>query len=92
MGHDHRPIMLITGASSGIGWSTAKALTRGEGYRVALIARREDRLTSLSDQIGVAASLAPALGPILDRFGRLIAERRLRPVADTLKKRSPGTS
>ena len=41
---------LITGASSGLGFESAKALAE-LGYQVTMIARREDRLTKAADQV-----------------------------------------
>jgi NADP-dependent 3-hydroxy acid dehydrogenase YdfG len=45
------PTAVVTGASSGIGAATARALA-GEGYRVVLGARRLQRLRELGDEIG----------------------------------------
>src|SRR4051812_27465652 len=45
------PVLLITGASSGIGAATARHAAAA-GYRVALGARREDRLRSLAEELG----------------------------------------
>lgn len=44
------PVLLVTGASSGIGKATAR-LFAGEGYRVVLAARRIDRLEALAQEI-----------------------------------------
>ncbi|MEA2483148.1 MAG: hypothetical protein QOC55_1095, partial [Thermoleophilaceae bacterium] len=53
-------VAVVTGASSGIGEATAKALS-GEGYAVALAARREDRITQLADEISSAGGTALAV-------------------------------
>lgn len=44
-------VLLITGASSGIGAATARAASKA-GYRVALAARSRDKLTALQDELG----------------------------------------
>jgi short-subunit dehydrogenase len=50
-------VILITGASSGIGEATARLFAR-QGYRVVLAARRFDRLQALADEIRSAGGLA----------------------------------
>lgn len=57
MGYLSGKTVLITGASSGIGRATALAFAR-EGARVAVCARREDRLKELEAELGNAG--APA--------------------------------
>jgi uncharacterized protein len=44
-------IALVTGASSGIGEQYARQLSE-RGHRLALVARREDRLVKLADELG----------------------------------------
>ncbi|MEE0841534.1 MAG: SDR family oxidoreductase [Christensenellales bacterium] len=52
-------VVIITGASSGIGEATAKLLVKN-GAKVVLGARREDRLRTLSESLGDAAVWARA--------------------------------
>jgi len=77
------PVMLITGASTGIGASTAR-LAADAGYRLVLAARSEDRLRALADDLGGEdRALAQRcdvssweeqealVGTALERFGRI---------------------
>ena len=50
-------VVIITGASSGIGEATARVLA-AQGARVVLGARREDRLQTLAEQIRAAGGVA----------------------------------
>lgn len=47
----HHGVLLITGASSGIGAATARAASR-EGYKLVLAARSNDKLTALAQELG----------------------------------------
>jgi NADP-dependent 3-hydroxy acid dehydrogenase YdfG len=47
------PVLIITGASSGIGAAAARAAA-DSGYRLVLAARREDALRELADELGGA--------------------------------------
>ena len=77
--HDlHGRIAVVTGASSGIGAATARALTE-RGARVALLARRVDRISDLAKELGGiavptdvtdAASVAAAAETIRHDLGR----------------------
>ena len=78
----HDPVLVITGASTGIGAATARRAVEF-GHRVVLGARSEDKLTELADELGDDRALAvrcdvtswddqqALVRTALDRFGRL---------------------
>ena len=71
-----RPVALITGASSGIGRTYARALA--SEYELVLVARRKDRLAELADElrgVGAAVDLLPA--DLSTRAGLTAATDRL---------------
>jgi short-subunit dehydrogenase len=55
-----KPVVLITGASSGIGTALAKVFA-AHGHELALVARRGDRLEALADQIAAAGRPRPSV-------------------------------
>lgn len=77
-------VLLITGASSGIGAATARAAVDA-GWRVGLLARSADRLDALVKEIGSERAIGvpadvtdemsqhDAIAKVLERFGQLDA-------------------
>jgi NADP-dependent 3-hydroxy acid dehydrogenase YdfG len=75
-------VMLITGASTGIGAATAR-IAAEDGYRLVLAARSEDKLRALVDELGDERALAQRcdvmvwdeqealVAAALERFGRI---------------------
>jgi NADP-dependent 3-hydroxy acid dehydrogenase YdfG len=68
-------VAVVTGASSGIGEATARALA-GDGYRVALLARRLDRITALAEDLGNGSIAIQA--DVTDRDSIVAAAERVR--------------
>jgi NADP-dependent 3-hydroxy acid dehydrogenase YdfG len=68
-------ICVITGASSGIGEATARAFAAG-GAKVALLARRTDRVQALADELGENA--LPLQADVRDLDGLRAAAQQIR--------------
>src|SRR3954452_21284015 len=64
---------VITGAASGIGGASARALAAA-GYRVALLARRADRIQALADELEGAIAIA---AHVTDRASLVAAAERV---------------
>lgn len=67
-------VAVVTGASSGIGAATARALAAG-GYAVALLARRLDRIQTLAQKLGNGSIAVRA--DVTDRDSLLAAAARV---------------
>jgi NADP-dependent 3-hydroxy acid dehydrogenase YdfG len=67
-------VAVITGASSGIGEATARALATG-GHRLALLARRADRIQALAAELGDGAIAIEA--DVTDRDSIVAAAERV---------------
>jgi NADP-dependent 3-hydroxy acid dehydrogenase YdfG len=68
-------VAVVTGASSGIGEATARTLA-ADGYRVALLARRLDRITALAEDLGNGSIAIGA--DVTDRDSIVAAAERVR--------------
>ena len=55
---DLRPVAVITGAAAGIGVALARVFSR-DGHELVLVARREDRLRALADEIAATGAPRP---------------------------------
>lgn len=74
-------VVCITGASSGIGWAVARELAR-QGAKVGALARREERLRQLCDEIRATGGTAEYA--VADAADRTAVHAGLKSLADRL--------
>jgi short-subunit dehydrogenase len=74
-----RPVTVITGASAGIGVALARVFAR-HGHTLALVARREERLRALADEIAATSDRRPIV--IVDDLAAPGAAARIRAALD----------
>jgi NADP-dependent 3-hydroxy acid dehydrogenase YdfG len=70
-GESPQRVAVVTGASSGIGEATARTLA-ALNFHVVCVARREDRIRALADEIGGTATVADVTDP--EAVDALVAE------------------
>jgi short-subunit dehydrogenase len=82
---DLQPVTVITGASAGIGAALARVFAR-YGHALALVARREDRLRALADEIVAAGGVRPLIivadlqrGDAAGQIGKALAAQKVEP-------------
>lgn len=74
-------VIAIFGAGVGLGASTARRFAR-EGFSVALVARRKDRLDALVEQLAV---LPEPTSPVTSPIARLLMHHAMRAAASTCR-------
>jgi short-subunit dehydrogenase len=82
---DLQPVTVITGASAGIGAALARVFARN-GHALALVARREDRLRALADEIAAVGGVRPLViaadlqrGDAAGLIGKALAAQKVEP-------------
>ena len=78
--------IFITGASSGIGAATARAAVSA-GWNVAMMARSEDKLRALEQELGDSALALPGDATELTEQEEAVCGRPLRRVRRGIRKR-----
>ncbi len=80
---DQARVAVVTGASSGIGEATARRLA-ADGYRVALLARRVERIAAIADELGNSSI---AIGADITDRDSIVAAARSTPTSVTTTAR-----